>query len=122
MTSRRTRPELEPIDTNSPMQSRIGISYQTAAACAISFLVGVVAALLVKNALSSEQITFSTPSLLGFLFGVALSAASIVLAIAAIALGKISEHSIIRRSDESIRLQNEVFVRTTDALARIESS
>jgi hypothetical protein len=37
-------------------------------------------------------------------------------------LGKFSEDALIRRSDESIRLQNDVFLKTTDALQRIESS
>jgi hypothetical protein len=45
-----------------------------------------------------------------------------VLAIAAISLGKSSERVMIDRSDASIRLQNEVFTKTTEALARIESS
>lgn len=51
-----------------------------------------------------------------------LSGSSIVLAITAIALGKSSEQAVIKRSDESIRLQNDVFIKTTEALQRIEAS
>jgi hypothetical protein len=69
-----------------------------------------------------EQLSFTTTGLISFMFGVALSAASTVLAIVAIALGKASERAMIERSDESIRLQNDVFTRTTEALRRIESS
>jgi len=89
---------------------------------ALSFAIGVGAALLVVNASSATATTFSVPSLIAFIFGIAVSSASIVLAIAAIYLGRVSEESMAKRSDESIRLQNEIFLRTTDALARIESS
>jgi hypothetical protein len=97
-------------------------SYVHLALMAAAFISGGVAILLFQNALGRETIAFSTTGLLGFLFGVALAAASTVLSIAAILLGKASEHVMIERSDASIRLQNEVFVKTTDALARIESS
>ncbi len=83
---------------------------------------GAVVAELVRNVSGAEKLTFSTTELVGFLLSVVLSAASIVLAIAAIWLGKVSELSVIKRSDESIRLQNEVFIRTTEALQRIEAS
>src|SRR6266851_9041264 len=92
-----------------------GVSYRQIIILAFSFLVGVVLSLVYKNAQASETISFSTASLITFLFGIALSAASIVLAVAAITLGKASEQAMIRRSDESIRLQNEVFIKTTEA-------
>lgn len=85
-------------------------------------LLGGALAELIRNISGAETISFSTTELVGFVLSVVLSAASIVLAIAAIWLGKISELSMIRRSDESIKLQNEVYVRTTEALKRIESS
>jgi hypothetical protein len=85
------------------------------------FILGIVATLIFQNFSTGEKITFSTASLVSFLFGIALSAASIVLAIAAITLGKVSERIMIERSDESIRLQNDVFVKTTEAFQRIES-
>lgn len=85
-------------------------------------LLGAALAEIIRNIAGAENVSFSTPELVGFVLSVVLSAASIVLAIAAIWLGKISELSMIRRSDESIRLQNEVFIRTTEALKRIESS
>ncbi len=72
--------------------------------------------------MGAAQVAFSVTGIISFVFGVALSSASIVLAVAAISLGRASERTMVERSDESIRLQNEVFVKTTDALARIESS
>jgi hypothetical protein len=86
------------------------------------FVLGIVATLIFQNLSTGEKLTFSTASLVSFLFGIALSAASIVLAISAITLGKVSERIMIERSDESIRLQNEVFIKTTEAFQRIESS
>lgn len=89
---------------------------------ALAFLLGVAGCGIVTNFLKDESITFSTISIIGFVLSVGLSGASIVLAISAIMLGKFSEQAMITRSDESIRLQNEVFQKTTDALQRIESS
>lgn len=88
----------------------------------VYILVGAASAEIIRNISDAEKLAFSTTELIGFILSVVLSAASIVLAIAAIWLGKVSELSVIRRSDESIRLQNEVFVRTTEALQRIEAS
>src|SRR5262249_30079304 len=88
----------------------------------IAYLLGLVTHLLARNFFSGQPLTFSTPELINFVLSVLLSGASIFLAIAAIALGRFSEQAIIDRSDESIRLQNEVFQKTTDALQRIESS
>jgi hypothetical protein len=104
-------------------KSRIAVvPYATLGAHLLSFLIGALGVLLAQNFAVAETTTFSTASLISFLFGIALSAASTVLAIAAISLGKTSEHAMIERSDASIRLQNEVFTKTTEALARIESS
>lgn len=88
----------------------------------LAFIFGIVATLLFQNIISGEELTFSTTGLISFVFGVALSSASIVLAIAAIVLGKSSEQAIMERSDESIRLQNEVFAKTSEALSKIQSS
>jgi len=108
------RPDIDKKESN--------ISYWTLGAHALTFLLGVVIAFIAQNLLRAETVTFSTTSLISFLFGIALSAASTILAIAAISLGKASERVMIERSDASIRLQNEVFLKTTEALARIESS
>jgi hypothetical protein len=88
----------------------------------LAYLLGLATHLLARNFFSGQPLTFSTPELINFVLSVLLSGASIFLAIAAIALGRFSEQAIIDRSDESIRLQNEVFQKTTDALQRIESS
>jgi hypothetical protein len=74
------------------------------------------------NLIGAEKLTFSTTEILSFVFGIALSAASTVLAVVAIQLGKASEQETIRRSDEAIRLQQDVFAKTVEALSRIQSS
>jgi len=98
------------------------ISYKLLGELAFTFVLGVGVTLIIQNVLKSESVQFSTISLLGFIFSIALVGASIVLAITAISLGKASEQAMIARSDESIRLQNEIFLKTTEALIRIESS
>lgn len=99
-----------------------GISYGQIGLLALAFIFGIIVVLICQNITKSENITFSTTSLVSFLFSIALAGASIVLAITAISISKTSERAMIDRSDESIRLQNEVFMKTTDALQRIESS
>lgn len=86
------------------------------------FILGGVAVFIFQKIPGNEQINFGATGLITFIFGIALSSASIMLAIAAISLGKSSERAMIERSDHSIKLQNEVFVKTTEALGRIESS
>ncbi|MCG9712651.1 hypothetical protein L1D29_07465 [Shewanella insulae] len=98
------------------------ISYKQLGVIIASFSLGLIVALLISNTQTGSQTNFTTTELIGFVLSVILSGASIVLAISAIALGKVSEQSVIERSDESIRLQNEVFVKTTEALQRIEAS
>lgn len=98
------------------------ISYKQLGVVIASFSLGLIVTLLISNSQTGTQSNFTTTELIGFVLSVILSGASIVLAIAAIALGKVSEQSVIERSDESIRLQNEVFVKTTEALQRIEAS
>lgn len=98
------------------------ITFKQLGVLILAFSLGIIAAILFSNASVSSPTTFSTTQLIGFVLTVILSGASIVLAISAISLGKSSEQSVIQRSDESIRLQNEVFQKTTDALQRIESS
>jgi hypothetical protein len=99
------------------------ITYKQLGVLSFAFALGVVVALVICNASTATSTTnFTTTEIIGFVLTVILSGASIVLAIAAISLGKTSEQAVIRRSDESIRLQNEVFTRTTEALQRIEAS
>jgi len=98
------------------------ISYKQIGLILMSFSLGLIVALLMSNSQNSEITNFTSTELVGFVLSVILSGASIVLAIAAIALGKSSEQAVINRSDESIRLQTEVFTKTTDALQSIKSS
>jgi len=87
-----------------------------------SFIFGFVTAIIIKNQSSNESIQFTTLELLSFVISILLSCSSLVLAIVAINLGKSSESMMVDRSDESIKIQNEVFAKTIEALGRIESS
>ena len=98
------------------------VSYKQLGLLVLVFVLGVTSALLLGNIQAGTPTTFSTTELIGFMLSIILTGASIILAVAAITLGKSSEQAVIKRSDESIRLQNEVFVRTTEALQRIEAS
>lgn len=107
---------------HSPESVKWSVSLAQLTMAVVWLFLGAALAELVRNIAGAEKITFSTTELVGFVLSIVLSAASIVLAIAAIWLGKISELSMVRRSDESIRMQNEVYIKTTEALKRIESS
>lgn len=98
------------------------ITYKQIGIILISFVLGLVVALLISGSQENAVSSFTTTELIGFVMSVILSGASIVLAISAITLGKSSEQAVINRSDESIRLQTEVFTKTTDALQSIKQS
>ncbi|WP_340004434.1 hypothetical protein MHH52_21885 [Paenibacillus sp. FSL K6-0276] len=98
-----------------------GISYKSLIIGGISFLLGIICLIIIQN-INSEEVVLGTTEIINFVFSVALSTASIILAITAIYLGKSSEKVMVNRSDDSIRLQNEVFRLTTEALNRIQSS
>jgi hypothetical protein len=102
--------------------ARASISYGLLSLLALFFLLGIATGLLTMNFGVKEQNIFSTTELIGFVLSTLLSGASTVLAVVAINLGKASEVSVIERSDQSIKLQQEVFSKTIEALQRIESS
>jgi len=113
------------IEIGEPMseeKNEWNITYKQIGIILISFVLGLIVALLFSNTQETNPTNFTTTELIGFVLSVILSGASIVLAIAAIALGKSSEQAVMSRSDESIRLQTEVFTRTTDALQGIKAS
>jgi hypothetical protein len=113
---------METSNLGSHQENNYVISLKLLSALVIAFISGYFTNNLIANANSTNVYSFSTPELINFILSVLLSGASIILAISAISLGKFSEQAMIQRSDESIRLQNEVFQKTTDALQRIESS
>lgn len=88
----------------------------------ITLIVGVIAGLLLRNMFSSHQVSLSGPGLISFVFTVALGAASIILAIITVILSRQAEDALIRRSDEGIRLQSDVFVKTNEVLSKIQAS
>lgn len=98
------------------------ITYKQIGVIVVSFVLGVIIALLFSNSQNESITNFTTTELIGFVLTVVISGGSIVLAIAAIALGRSSEQAVINRSDESIRLQTELFTKTTDALQSIKAS
>lgn len=113
---------IAPLDTDTKHRVPTSIPFSLLGGLVLAFLLGYACCALFSNLTSQQPVSFSTTSLIGFVLSVCLSGASIVLAVSAIMLGKFSEQAMITRSDESIRLQNEVFQKTTDALQRIESS
>lgn len=98
------------------------ISYKQIFTVVFSFILGIAVILIIQNYIKSEIISFSTIDIINFLFSIALSSVSIFLAIVAIMLSRSSEKAVIERSDESIRLQNEIYLKTIDTLERIELS
>jgi len=83
---------------------------------------GVVAGLLLQGDLVKENVTLSIPALISFIFTIALGAGSIILAVVTLTLSRQAEDALVRRSDEGIRLQTEVHLRTTEALSGIQAS
>ncbi len=98
------------------------ISIGTLGTIGLSCMIGIIAGVLGIKVLESGQETLSTMQLVSLLFGIVLSVSSAFLAFVAISLGRASERAMVMRSDESIRLQNDVFSRTLEVLGRIESS
>lgn len=98
------------------------VSLWAIAAVAVSLTVGLAAGLSIRNLLSAEEIHFSTAGIVSFVFTVALGGSAIILAVITIVLSRGAEDALIRRSDEGIRLQNDVFVRTNEVLSRIQAS
>ena len=89
---------------------------------AITLVLGLVGGLVISTLLSQRQISFSVVSLISFVFTIALGSAAIILATITIVLSRHAEDALIRRSDEGIKLQNEVFVRTSEVLSKIQAS
>lgn len=89
---------------------------------AITLVLGLVGGLVISKLLSQRQISFSVVSLISFVFTIALGAAAVILATITIVLSRHAEDALIRRSDEGIKLQNEVFVRTSEVLSKIQAS
>ncbi len=122
MTSEiRTTTNLHNKDGNKGINKN-SITYSSILIVIVSFILGAITALLLVKMSTNDLESFTVTELVSFIFGIALSSASTVLAIVAISLGKASEQAMIERSDNSIQLQNELFVRTTDALQKIQSS
>lgn len=88
----------------------------------IAFGIGFVIALFLQNFLAKQDITLTTQQLILLVFTVAVGAASVILAVVAIVISRKAEESLTRRSEEGIRLQNEVFLRTNEVLSKIQTS
>jgi hypothetical protein len=88
----------------------------------ISFLIGIGLTLVLLKIFSVDMKTFTSYDLINFTFSIALSGASIVLAIVAIDLSKKSEQLMLNQSNESILLQNKIFLETQTALQQIGKS
>ena len=99
-----------------------GISYWRLAMFVFTFIIGVAATLVFQNAVSGEVTTFSTLGLVGFIVALTLSGGAIMLAISSATLGYMAQKNMRERNERSYDLQNEIYLRTVDALHRIESS
>jgi len=110
-----------PMDQSEKTRAGTSVTWSSIYVSAGFFLSGVISALFLFD-MKDTPASFTPLDLIGFSLSVALSGASIVLALAAMSSSRASEDALTRRSDESIRLQNEVFLKTTEALAKIESS
>ena len=110
------------MDEKIKKESACAISLKLLGVFIVMFLLGIVTDQIVLNALSKEISRFSTISLIGFMLSVLMAGASIVLAITAILLGRKAEQTMVERSDESIRLQSEIFLKTTETLQKVASS
>ncbi|MGB7060861.1 MAG: hypothetical protein WBF13_00730 [Candidatus Zixiibacteriota bacterium] len=89
---------------------------------ALAFAVGLVSGLVIMNLTTASGRTLSTTSIIAFTFTVALGAAAIILASLTIVLSRSAQDALIKRSDEGIRLQNDVFVKTSEVLSTIQAS
>jgi hypothetical protein len=103
-------------------ETRKSIAYSQLAVIAISFTVGLVVGLFMDSANGEATTSLAPMALIGFSISVLLGGASLVLAIVAISLGRASEAALVKRGDESVRLQTELYSRTSDALQKIASS
>ena len=119
--ARRVHQKTDRQRTNKPLEME-ALAIAILIIIAISLVSGSILTLLVLKMMNISTESFTVSELVSFLFGIALSAASTILAIVAISLGKVSEQAMVDRSDESIKLQNDVFAKTIEVLQRIESS
>ena len=88
----------------------------------VTFVLGFILGLIAVNFLSDNQMRCSTASIGSFVCTGAVGAAAIILAGITIVLSRSAEDALVKRSDEGIRLQNEVFVRTSEVLSKIQAS
>lgn len=88
----------------------------------IAFFLGMVFMIMVNRFLATAQITLSSQAFISLVFTIALGATSLILALIAIGLSRATEEILVRRGNESVRLQNEIFLRTSEVLTRIQTS
>jgi|GEM_PF-6245047 len=88
----------------------------------IALAVGIIAGTVGMSIFAKQQMLFTTSSIISFVFTVALGAAAVILAIITIVLSRHAEDALVRRSDEGIKLQQDVFVRTNEVLSTIKAS
>ena len=100
---------------NSEKEKPRVVSYSQLGLLLLAFVLGVITVLLVVNSQTGTLTTFTTIDLIGFVLSVLLSGVSITLAVTAIAIGKSSEQSVIR-------LQTDIFDKTTNVLNTISAS
>lgn len=110
----RTKPEVI-MHTKGAAVGTIGIITGSA-------ILGAAAAVSVYHAMQGGVETISTTGLMSFLLTLGLSVSAIVLAIAAIALCRMAELSIAKKSEETSAMQAAMVEKTVSAIERMESS
>jgi len=119
-------PDPEPQPPSQPALARpspsYSVSYSQLAIVSISLLIGLVAGLYISVSQTGETTTLTPMELIGFLVSILIGGASLVLAVVAISLGKMSERTLTTRGDDHLRLQTEIYTKTTEALQKIAAS
>lgn len=107
---------------NTPPPTQYSVSYRSIAVILICLLLGLVIGLYVNISKEGNATTLTPMELVGFALSILIGGASLVLAIVAISLGKLSEQALTDRGDEHLRLQTEIYTKTTEALQKIAAS
>ncbi len=87
-----------------------------------SFFLGIAISILFFSIIITGEIKISLQDFISLIFTVSLGTASIVLALMAIRISKDSEEILIKRGNENVELQMDLFIKTEEALKEIRSS
>ena len=115
------------MDSGEKVKPEVVVRTKGAAAGTIGIIIGsavlgATAAISVYRFMEGGVETISTTSLMSFLLTLGLSVSAIVLAVAAIAICRMAELSIAKKSEEMSAVQAAMIAQTLSAIERMESS